>query len=209
MNDLSAIEAAYKNMHTDELLQLAANPSGLRVEVIPVLQKELLSRNKQNEALELSRYLVEKPASLRNTSPEDLLDMVKSRMDSGEPLESIKIDLKERGVNLYDLLNREDLARERIHDYVVSLKNRGLSDEEVNVQMQETFDIGEAEASLMNTEVRQKGTRNIVIGVSIVALLLLLLAGSIASGSYRMGFGVFIIFGLGIWLIVKGVGQRG
>jgi hypothetical protein len=41
MTDLRDIEENYKNLSTFELLRVASDPSGLRAEVIPILQKEL------------------------------------------------------------------------------------------------------------------------------------------------------------------------
>ena len=57
MNDLDQIQHFYKNSYTEKLIELSKQPEGLRREVIPLLQKELLERGQKEEARLLDDYL--------------------------------------------------------------------------------------------------------------------------------------------------------
>src|SRR6187455_746903 len=128
MNDLRDIEENYKRMTDEKLIQLTMTPQDLRLEVIPILQQELLNRGQHQAAISLTGFLVkskEKPRFSEMTVVE-LKQLVNERLESGESIESIKLHLKDDGVNIFDVLNDDMELQEKAFDYITHLKEQGL-----------------------------------------------------------------------------------
>ena len=65
MYDLHLIVDNFKRLPTDELVSIASAPEKLRLEIIPHLQSELFNRERKDEALLLSEFLMDKPRRYR------------------------------------------------------------------------------------------------------------------------------------------------
>jgi hypothetical protein len=206
MEDISLVADHYKNLHTAELVNIAKDPAGLRPEVIPVLQKELLSRNEPEVALELSHYLVHGHERLNNLSPEALQESINQRLASGETLDSIKIDLRDNGVDIFDIINYDSQKKEKTFEYMVALKDQGFKGQELSDKLQETFAIKEEETEILKAQLKSKGRKNLVIGFSMVIVVSIFMLVAAGSGLYP-GIGAIILFALGIWRIIEGLRQ--
>lgn len=208
MEEINAIAAYYHELTVSELLAIAAEPASLRKEVIPVLQKELIARGKPAEALSLSEFLVSRPVSLKEMTMPELREAIQLRIASGEPMESIQTDVKDQGLNLLDIVNHGQESNEHMHAYITALRSEGLSGAALEEKVRTAFDMSEDEAQVLVHAVKQKGTRNIIIGVVLVIGLGLLIVGQ-TGGEYIVGLRGYIGLGLGAWLIFKGFRQRG
>ena len=210
MESIDSIVENYKRLSTGELIAIAAEPWNLRKEIIPHLQSELLARDRKAEALKLSEYLVQnttikKPYQLY--SKEELGDHIKERLESGELLESIKIDLKENGVDMFALLESEQVLDNKKLDYLTSLKNDLLEEKEIDEKMKTSFGLTETETDQLKRQLKSKGTQNIVIGSTLVIVMTLLLMAAFENGG-RIGLGAVLLIGIGVWRISLGVKQR-
>jgi hypothetical protein len=186
MDNLNLVEENYQRLSTDELIRIAAAPAALAPEAIPLLQKELIARNHPEEALALTRFLLDGPLRLSFLSVEELQKLVFERLESGESIESIKIDLKENGIDIFNIINAESGEMEKAFDYMLSLKDQGLDDTEVKEKMQETFSIDENATEVLHAQFKKRGWQNLVIGISLVGIGTVLLA---ATGMWRIVVG--------------------
>ena len=207
MDNLNSIIDNYKRLRTEELIQIAKSPEQLQVEIIPHLQAELFNRNKKEEAILLSEYLVKRPKPLSELSKKELTEMIKERVDSGESLESIKLDLKDNGVDMFDLLETHNQVQGKVFDYLTSLKEDGLNETEIDEKLKSRFSLDENEADVLKRQLRAKGKQNLIIGYSLVIIMGILSILTLGSGGY-VGIGGILLIGIGIWRIVEGYRQR-
>jgi len=204
--NIDAIENYYKEAPTLELLEIAMAPAALRKEIIPVLQRELLDRNEPEAALALSEFLVQQNEAKPET-PEQIDVYIQKRLDSGDPIENIRIDLKEKGVTSFGILEQNEVKQEAIIDYVSTLKEQGATNTEIKEKLATNLDIKPEELEVLQAKMYKKGTVNLVIGYSIVILL-----GGLGLVSLMVGRGMSIssilLIGVGLWRIIEGYKLR-
>lgn len=206
MEDISLIADHYKTLHTAELIEIASDPASLRHDIIPILQKELINRNEHEAALQLSHYLVHGPGRLKGLNPEQLQELINQRLDAGEPLDSIKTDLRDNGIDIFDIINHGSKHKDKTFDYIMALKEKGLDDHAINDKLQETFSLQESESEILQQQLKSKGRRNQVIGWSIVAAICIIMLVAVSNGG-TIGIGSVLLFALGIWRIIEGQRQ--
>ena len=206
MNNLSLVEETYQKLSTEELIRIAADPASLEPDVIPVLQKELIARSHPEEALALTEYLLNGTGRLSFLSLEELQNLVYERIESGEPIESIKLDLKDNGINILDIITAESRHKERAFDYMLSLKEQGLHEIEVKERIQDTLSLDENESEVLHAQFRKRGWENMIIGLALVGLVALVFILSLA-GQMVIRFGAALVFAAGVSRIVIGSRQ--
>jgi hypothetical protein len=204
--NIEAVENYYKEAPTLELIEIAQNPHTLRKEIIPVLQRELLVRNENEAALGLSEFLVQQNEPKLET-PEQIDAYIQKRLDSGAPLENIRIDLKEKGVTSFGILEQNEVKQEAIIDYVSTLKEQGATNAEIIEKLETNLDIKPEELTVIQAKMYKKGTLNLVIGYTIVILL-----GGLGLVTLMVGRGMsiasIILIGIGLWRITEGYKLR-
>jgi hypothetical protein len=207
MDNLDIIIEKYKALRTEELIELARNPHQLELGVIPHLQAELFNRNKKEEAILLSEFLVKRPRAVAELPREELAQMIKERVDSGELLESIKLDLKDKGVDLFDILHVQNKMQDKAIGYLTSLKDEGMNDEEIDEKMKSNFSLTPDETDILKRELKVKGKQNLIIGYTLVISMSILSVVVLSMGGY-IGIGGLLLVAIGVWRIIEGHRQR-
>lgn len=205
MRDLSLIEDNYRELSTQELINIAKEPDGLEIDVIPLLQKELINRNEPAAALALTNFLIN--GSERELTRRELKEQAYQRIESGESIESIKLDLKDKGVDIFDAVYDDNKRNAKRTQYLMALKEQGLDEMEINEKLQKEFSITEAEADILQAEMKAKGRQNQIIGVTMVLVSVAVIIAAMAMGG-SIGVGGIFILGIGIWRIAEGAKQR-
>jgi len=203
MADLKVIETQYKQLSSEELIKISKTPEDLKIDVIPVLQRELLSRGMNEEALELSHYLVSGPSKSKNLSTREIRMLISERLQSGESIESIKANFDDLRVNINDYLEEDIKLENKMFDYMASLQSQGLSDEEINSKLKTNFSLEEQDSEILKARLKRKATYNLIIGYTLVIVVGLLSLFILANGG-RIGIGAIIILGIGVWRIYEG-----
>jgi hypothetical protein len=205
MNDLRNIEENYTRMSIEELRRLTTKPHELRLEVIPILQQELLNRGQNKDAMSLTDFLVKSKAKPRfsEMSIIELKQLIGDRLDSGESIESIKIDLKDDGIDIFDIINDDNKLKEKAFDYITHLKQQGLKEKEIDEKLKETFSIGEEDSETLKIQLKKKGNQNLILGYSISIIALLLIVISLSVGRSVTVAGV-VILAISIGRVIKG-----
>ena len=211
MVNLELILEHYKKLSTPELIKLSKKPDTLEPTIIPHLQMELINRGEKEEALLMSEFLINKHKPVEEVRPKlsqsELLESIKIRVESGENIESIKMDLKHQGLDLFNKLDGEVKLKNMSVEYLESLKNDNLEDDVIDEKMQAAFGISAVENDILKRELRRKGKQNLVIGYSIIFLSILVVGLSFVAGG-GVGIGGIVLFASGIWQIVRGHEMR-
>lgn len=209
MKSIEEIEENYQKMYVGELIELTKNPKYLRLDAIPVLQKELIKRGQHEEALHLTDFLIgsDSKARYRKMSDEELTQMIKDRIESGDSLEKIKLDLKEVGINMFDIMNKDHDLNEQRLDYITYLKQEGLSENQIDEKLKDTLLMDTKDSEMLKVELKKKGKQNIIMGYTftIVAAFLILVSFSLGG---RVTIGGIGVLSVGVWMISKGYDQR-
>ncbi len=208
MDNLKSIQENYKKMDIDKLIQLSMQPHDLRLEVVPILQEELLSRGLKEEAMALTEFLIgtKEETRFQDMSTAELKQLITDRLESGEPIESIKLDLKDDGINIFDVINDDTKLKDEAFDYIVDLKQKGIEDSEIDKKLKENLSIDKEDSEMLKIQLKQNGKQNLTLGyaISIIALLLMTMSLSL-GGNVTIGGG--LLLAIGIWRIFRGYEQ--
>lgn len=172
MKNLDLIITTYKEISTEKLILLSKNPSDLQIEVIPHLQAELISRGKLQEVKELDNYLqngINERIDYRDFSKEEIHALIQERLALGESFESIKIDLKENGINIFDILKEEAKTEARHFDFIANLQNNGAHDAEIADKLNYAFGTSQEEAEELKAKYENRKRIGIIVGAILIA----------------------------------------
>ena len=209
MSNLNDIEAYYQGVSNEKLLQIAQRPQDLRLDAIPLLQKELLGRGMNAEALLITDFLV----GLKKDEPErpnyaemslyEMQEHVKERIQEGESIESIKLDLRENGVDIFAILNENDNLKESAFEYMTYLKKEGFEEEEIAEKLEENLAIDKRDSEMLKVQIKNSGKQNLTIGYTLAILgsVFILLTLS-STGGFPISAVILIV--LGVWRIYVG-----
>lgn len=209
MSNLNDIEAYYQGVSNEKLLQIAQRPQDLRLDAIPLLQKELLGRGMNAEALLITDFLVgvKKDESERPNYAEmslyEMQEHVKERIQEGESIESIKLDLRENGVDIFAILNENDNLKESAFEYMTYLKKEGFEEEEIAEKLEENLAIDKSDSEMLKVQIKNSGKQNLTIGYTLAILgsVFILLTLS-STGGFPISAVILIV--LGVWRIYVG-----
>lgn len=207
MNYLEQTGANYKLLSTEGLISLAQTPEQLDHASIIILQNELINREKHEEARLLTDYLANTPEVRNFSTPQDLQAHVNERLAMGESIESIKENLKENGVDIFQVLNNQGLQKKQVFEYIMSLKDDQAHDIEITQRLCVKFGINEEEAGILQNELKSKGRTNLVLGIILVITMGIFVTTAIAAG-VSAGAGGFLLIGIGIRCIILGNKQK-
>ena len=209
MSNLNDIEAYYQGVSNEKLLQIAQRPQDLRLDAIPLLQKELLGRGMNAEALLITDFLVgvkkdepERP-NYAEMSLYEMQEHVKERIQEGESIESIKLDLRENGVDIFAILNENDNLKESAFEYMTYLKKEGFEEEEIAEKLEENLSIDKRDREMLKVQIKNSGKQNLTIGYTLAILgsVFILLTLS-STGGFPISAVILIV--LGVWRIYVG-----
>lgn len=181
MLNLEVIKEKYQEMLTDDLVRLSKKPKDLREDVIPILKLELIRRGKRDAADALTNFKDDdSELKYKNMSLSELRQMVEERVNSGEAMDSIKIDLRLNGIDVFEVLKDEIQFQEEVFDSITKLKEIGVSQDIIDKHLEESYNIEKSEASKIKTDLKIKGKRNqtwgfVFIIVSCLSFLLIML----------------------------------
>ncbi|KAF5071301.1 hypothetical protein DSECCO2_213650 [anaerobic digester metagenome] len=209
MSNLNDIEAYYQGVSKEKLLQIAQRPQDLRLDAIPLLQKELLGRGMNAEALLITDFLVgvkkDEPERLNyaEMSLYEMQEHVKERIQEGESIESIKLDLRENGVDIFAILNENDNLKESAFEYMTYLKKEGFEEEEIAEKLEENLAIDKRDSEMLKVQIKNSGKQNLTIGYTLAILgsVFILLTLS-STGGFPISAVILIV--LGVWRIYVG-----
>lgn len=206
MNDLKTFELRYKELSDSKLLQLWNERNTLKPELVPVLKNVLLER-KLNiiESEKEDKDVIQIDYS--DLSYKELQEYVTERLQTGESIESIKIDLADHGINVMDIFNRESEKNENVYNLLAESRINNADDVYVNRKLKEEYGIEENEIPEYKQQMRSRAKSYITIGGILVFISVILLGIIVATDSQGM-WGILALLGGGILLLSKGLSQK-
>jgi len=205
MMEFKTPEEIYREMSDEDIILIAYQPEGIKLEEIPIIQKELLHRKKEEEAIMLSEYLIaaNSKANLAHLSDDELRQYINDRIQQGESIDAIRIDLKESGINIFDIIEAENKQRDEAFDFITDLKQKGYEEYEVDSKIKEKYSLQQDEVEDLHVQRNKSGRMNMVFGVVIVVVALILLPGAIEYSNRRFA-GAICLVAFGVWQIYYG-----
>jgi hypothetical protein len=199
--ELSEIEENYKRISTVQLIKLAKEADTLRPEVIPLLKKELIGRGLTQEASEIDKPK-EVPFDYTKLSLKEIQEVVSDRIQTGESLESIKVDLEDKGVDILDVFNVEGDKKEAAFELISELKD----DKFLNDRLKAEFDYEESEVLELKREMKSRANVYFILGIFLVPVSIGLIFIAYENGSRVRG--LYFLLATGLTLLVTGFRQK-
>jgi hypothetical protein len=219
MENISTIKAYYERASSIELVQLSRKPQELEPQVLPLLLNELSKRKETEAANELKAFVEGKSklpihsdfSFLTEEEKAGLLEEVKERLVTGELVESIRIDLFERGIDITNLFSSDGNQEELLHEFITKLRMEQRDYLEIKEILVKEKGFSESDAGISIIETQEMGKRNhekgiwyIVIG-SVIFIGSLMLAISGDGGLVILPYGAIFA---GISMIAIGAKQK-
>lgn len=204
--DIEQIKLTYSKMDTYQLKKLVNEIAGIREEIIPVLKDELERRNEYSLITKINEFENKKEAKVKFQDKIDIDQYVNERIATGEAMESIVNDLKNKGIDLLSLALDEALKKEIITDEVFEMKSSSYINSERKKAIKEKYNLNEKEFTSIESRIKLKSKNNRIIGfLSILVGVIYLIGGLYVGRFYFLSIG-FIIAGIG--KIIIGIKQR-
>jgi len=108
--DLNQLKTTYSKLYTAELIKLTKDLDELRPEAIDLLKLELEKRSSEIGLQNIQDYFYQKEEDQHFRENINIEAHVRERVQAGEELESIKYDLRNRGIDLSNEV-KEDFNR--------------------------------------------------------------------------------------------------
>jgi hypothetical protein len=136
---------------------------------------------------------------LTSLTPEALVVLQKELLNRGENEPALKI-------TKFLASSRFLVPEERIMSYLLVLRKKGISENEIDKELKESFGIEQEYVEYSKLRIKSKGRENLIIGLVLIVIPLGLIILSLIMGGY-IGFGAIVILGFGIWRLIKGINQ--
>lgn len=205
MMDFKTPEEIYSEMSDEDIILIAYQPEGIELEHIPIIQKELIKRRKQDEALMLSEYLIaaNQKKNLARLSNEELRVYINQRVEQGESIDAISLDLKESGINIFDIVEAENKQCDDAFDFITDLKQKGYEEYEVDSKIKEKYSLQQDEVEDLRIRRNRSGKLNLIFGILIIIVAVILIPYAAEQGGRRY-LGAVGLLVLGVWQVYAG-----
>lgn len=218
--DLTTIRNYYCNASILELQKIAEKPTDLSRDVIQILKEELTKRgdietaNLVDERIRatLVRNKYENKNYLTQEDKQEITEEIKERLVGGELIESVRIDLMERGIDISEL-HTEDEIDINLYDFVTHLSDNKATENEIKEILIKRVGLKEDKAtdSIKQVQKQRNKIRQYEVIFFIVGLLLIgssiWLITEIDLERRSLYFPV-VLLSVGIGLVVKIASQK-
>jgi hypothetical protein len=134
---------------------------------------------------------------LTSLTPEALLVLQQEFLKRGEKEQVLKI-------SKFLASSRFLVPEERIINYLLVLRKRGIAESEIDKELKESFGIEQDYVDYSKFRIKSTGRENLIIGIVLITIPLGLIIFSVIMGAL-IGLGSIIILGFGVWRLVKGI----
>jgi hypothetical protein len=206
MDNIFIIEK-YQRIDTDELIKLLPDISEMEKDEVTVLRDELKKRGKIDESSIVNDYL---NVIINQDNDIDLSDIhtyIENRLCNGEPVESLKIDLLERGIDINKIFLEDIKKEDKIYAYMTVLKKDGLNDSEISQKLNKEKGIDSENTQSLLEGLRKRGKLNVKIGIIIIILAISFAIFDLTTRNW-ISIRCFTIGASGIILIAFGIKQQ-
>lgn len=186
-------------------MSIAKEINGLKPEAVVLLQEELIKRNELQEASKITKHLINQKNEQELRNNFDPENYIKEELEAGESIENIKFKLKTMGIDMFDIIKKEQSQENIILNYIESKKLEGESKETIDNDLKENFNVDSNYLNEIKNKLREKGKKNTTIGIVLLVVSILINIFLLTKG--RISIPAILLFGLGIWKLVQGEHQ--
>ena len=153
----------------------------------------------------LSEYLIatNQKANIARLSNEELRQYINQRLEQGEPLDAIRLDLKENDINIFDIIAAENQQRNDAFDYITDLKQKGYEEYEVDGKIRDKYDLKQDDIDNLRLERNRSGKLNLIFGILIIIVAVIFISYAAEQGGRRY-IGAIGLLVLGVWQVYTG-----
>lgn len=193
----------YKKKSLPELQLLLTDLESMRKDVLPILATEFRNRGDIESSQKINDYITGETAEIFTL--EDAKVLLDERLSEGFSFEEIKLDLMDKGINIFDIINEESDKENRILDLITEKRKAGESEKNIEAFIDSNFELDENEKERISNRFIKVGKQKIVFGVILLALgLFVFFAKLFLNGFSISGIGAIII---GFGLLMTGINQ--
>jgi len=196
----------YKNHPEPVLKRIAGEYSKLTPEAQQAL-RDVLAEKGYDELLAGIQSVEQKKENLSKLNAEEVRRLVNKRLANGESIDLIKVDLQDKGVNIYQFGIEETKAEEKIEERMVSLQKDGKSAEEIQQAIRKEFRLTEEAAKAVPEKMQSAGAGFIIIG-GVLLLISVPLAAVILQSDAHYSKQFLFAVPAGIALLIFGLRKR-
>lgn len=153
----------YKNHPEPVLRRIAGDYAKLTPEAQEALRDVLRERN-MNELLASFETKETTRNSLAHLSADEVRVLINQRLEQGESAEKIKMDLRDKGVNIFEMSMQESRSEENIDRRFMELQKEGRSKIEIEAKLKEEFNLAKDQSAKIPERMRATGSGLIVAG---------------------------------------------
>lgn len=197
----------YKNHPEPVLKRITGEYNKLTPQAQEAL-RDVLRERKMDELLASLEVKEKEQNSLAHLSADEVRVLINSRLGQGENIESIKIDLRERGVNIYKMSMEESRSEENIDRRFMELQSEGKTKEQIDRKLKEEFKLSEEQANKIPERMRSNGSGLIGAGTLLLIIGLPFLAVTMQTpGRHKIGY-IVLAVGSGLGFLILGIRKR-
>lgn len=197
----------YKNHPEPVLKRIAGDYAKLTSEAQEALRDVLRERKLENLIAEVE-VQEQKKNSLAHLSADEVRILINKRLEQGENLEIIKMDLRSQGVNIYKMSLEESRSEENIDRRFMELQSEGKTKEQIDRKLKEEFKLSDEQMTKVPERMRSNGSG--LIGAGLLLLLICspwLLVVMQTPGRHNISY-IILGVGSGLGFLILGIRKR-
>jgi hypothetical protein len=200
----------YKNHPEATLKRLTGEYSKLNPHAQEALRDVLRERKMDELLASLTVQEEKKKKDLSHLNADEVRELINKRLSAGESPEIIKMDLRSKGVNLYEMSMQESRNEENIERRFMELQSEGKSKAEIDAKLKVEFNLDKEHAAKIPERMRGTGAGLIVAGGVMLMVGLPFLAVVMQEHGARRGDVKipFLLVGAGVALLAWGIQKR-
>ena len=195
----------YKN-HPEQILQRIAGEYG---KLTPQAQEALRDVLKERGLDELfsSLKVEEEKENLSQLTKDAVRRLINARLAAGENIDRVKMDLRDKGVDIFQFAMVESNEEEQIDERMISLQKEGKSKIEIESAIRKEYNRTPEAVKARQERMQSNGAGYIVVG-AVILLIALPLAAVIIQSSEHYDAKLLLGIPVGIVLLVIGIRKR-
>lgn len=197
----------YKNHPEPVLKRIAGDYDKLTPEAQEAL-RDVLREKKMDELLNTLEKQETVRGSLSHLTADEVRILINKRLAAGESAELIKVDLRDKGVSIYNMSMQESRSEENIDRRFMELQKEGKSKAEIEEKLKEEFNLSENQTAKIPERMKSSGTGFIVGGGVLLMIGIPFFMVTVQTGKSRDSKLPLILVATGLGLLILGIMKR-
>lgn len=172
----------FSNATNEELLANLREIHSMSSSDIVLLKQEFINREMFEESFAIDTFFSDQfdPSTL---SLKEIQALVSDRLQTGESIESIKLDLADHGITLAELIENEGKRIDAVFEKIASAPEQGINNQALNNALKDEYKYTDKELLEVKANLKKRSIVYRIAGVSFTCLCLLLLLVGLYIGT--------------------------